>query len=255
MHQRYCTKCGQMEPSGSLFCGRCGTRVALAQTPGTPAYVNRRVSSQKTRIRALGRWLAVVVVLTGLAATVIIGRWQSDSGAHQKAAVQPRSDQAEKKASTGVSRPTIAPPKFQLYRSKLDEHLTSIVVSPDATDGQLRSLLWLFREKVRSHRFKDIGITDPSSYKGDQRVYLGGSICVYRGQKCAGEGFLGSVLNPCGQGEHAAAEYEWGWVADNDPKLSNTEPDVAWINTSSDGYNSTEVFNSAKDHWQLPPEP
>jgi hypothetical protein len=154
--------------------------------------------------------------------------------------------QAEKQPESVVAftRPTIPPPKFRFYRSKFNEGV-SVVVSPVTTDEQLKSLLWLFREKVRSHRFKDIGITQPISMNFWKEGYLSGIISVYRGDKCAGENFL-DVVGPCGQGEHDAAFYQWGFKVDG---VFQTDADDGIIN-SSDG-NDTRVFNYT-DQWQLP---
>jgi hypothetical protein len=145
-----------------------------------------------------------------------------------------------------VARPTIPPPKFRVYRSKLNEG-TSVVVSPNTSDEQLKSLLWLFREKVRSHRFGDIGIAEPTSERWGKKGYLAGTISVYRGEKCAGENFSDTEGAPCGQGGHDAAVYEWG--------ASNGEfnPDFDDAALESPDGNPTVVF-TYRDQWQLPAE-
>src|SRR5579862_9807787 len=70
-------------------------------------------------------------------------------------------------APAPVARPTTAPPIFRLYRFKFDEKIggsiISYVVPTTTTDDQLKSLVWLFREKVRSQKFRDISITQPTS--------------------------------------------------------------------------------------------
>jgi len=119
--------------------------------------------------------------------------------------------------------------------------------SPATTHEQLKNLLWLFREKVRSHRFKDIGINSPTSLQWGKRGYLSGTIDVYRGERCAGENFLDTKgAGPCGQGDHSAAYYQWGLLVDG---KFQTDADAGGIN-SPDGA-STELF-SYKDNWQLP---
>jgi len=37
-------------------------------------------------------------------------------------------------------------------------------VPVNTIDEQLKSLLWQFREKVRSHQFEDIGLTEANRY-------------------------------------------------------------------------------------------
>jgi hypothetical protein len=124
---------------------------------------------------------------------------------------------------------------------------TSVVVSPNTSDEQLKSLLWLFREKVRSHRFGDIGIAEPTSERWGKKGYLAGTISVYRGEKCAGENFSDTEGAPCGQGGHDAAVYEWG--------ASNGEfnPDFDDAALESPDGNPTVVF-TYRDQWQLPAE-
>ncbi|MGB6941143.1 MAG: hypothetical protein WBE37_01945 [Bryobacteraceae bacterium] len=123
-----------------------------------------------------------------------------------------------------------------------------MIVSPSTSDEQLESLLWLFREKVRSHRFADIGITRPTSKRFGAEGYSAGIISVYRNQKCAGENFSDAGLGPCGYGDHSAAVYQWGLLVNG---VFDPDADSAGI-ISSDGA-KTEVF-SYKDHWQLPAE-
>lgn len=128
-----------------------------------------------------------------------------------------------------VSRPSLPPPKFKFYRSEIDAG-TAVVVSPRTTDEQLKSLLWFFREKVRSRRFVDIGITRPTSVQWGKKGYFDGMIMVYRG----------------GPDEHSAAYYQWGlWVG----KDYNMDHDVGRIR-AADG-NEVEIFNY-KDGWKVP---
>lgn len=49
-----------------------------------------------------------------------------------------------------VVRPSAPPPKFQIYKYDPDGTV-AIVVPVNTTDEQLKSLLWLFRERVRTH--------------------------------------------------------------------------------------------------------
>jgi hypothetical protein len=117
---------------------------------------------------------------------------------------------------TQVSQsPTLPPPKFTLFRGKKDEIVT-FVVPTDTTDEQLKSLIWLFREKVRSGKYEDIGIFVPTAKQWGVDGYDSGMLAVYRGKKCASEGYVPMAefqkghLGPCGYGDHSAAGYQWG---------------------------------------------
>jgi len=128
----------------------------------------------------------------------------------------------------------------------LDEG-TSLVVSPDTTDEQIESLLWFIREKVRSHRFRDLGITQPTTTDFKVRGYLSGGIFIYRGEKCANEGFSDYKGGQC-YGKSEAGDYQWGFFVD---RVQNPDFDSAVLNLA-DG-NGKAVFDY-KDHWQLPAE-
>lgn len=132
-----------------------------------------------------------------------------------------------------VYRPTLPAPRFRVYKAKTDEP-TAVVVAVNTTDDQLKSLLWLFREKVRSHQFKDLGLTS-KAWNG----VSSGMLVVYRGEKCANEEYSDS--SPCGYGEHDDAYYQWG--LEGDPNK-----DAAYISHKDAG--DTFVFDY-KDGWQL----
>ena len=161
----------------------------------------------------------------------VIGRSASDSSTsttQQNVTAQPQ-----------VVRPTVPPPSFRIYKFRVDGH-TAIVVPINTSDEQLKSLLWFFRENVRSHKFKDIGLTqaDAEQRKGQ------GYFSVYRGEKCATElDFLVSA-RPCGSGDHDDARYQWGIQG---------EPNRDWGAIRTNGQ-LTEIFNYYKDGWQVAPE-
>jgi len=80
-------------------------------------------------------------------------------------------------------------------------------VPVSTTDEQLKSLLWLFREKVRSRHLNDIGLRDERD----------GILLVYRGKKCATEEIdITANAGPCGDGYHDDAVYQWGIEGDYD---------------------------------------
>jgi hypothetical protein len=185
--------------------------------------------------------------------SVIIGviLFNTSNQNQQEPAAKQTSTKPDKAPEPAVfpNKPNIPPPKFRVYRSKLNEG-TSVVVAPATTDEQLKSLLWLFREKVRSHRFKDIGITKPTSTHWGKKDYLAGTIDVFRGEKCANENFSDTTgVGPCGRGEHSAAYYQWGLLVDGGS--SRADADEAGI--YSVGGDLIQIFDY-KDNWQLPPE-
>ena len=87
------------------------------------------------------------------------------------------------------------------------------MVPVNTTDEQLKSLLWFFREKVRSNKFKDIGLTKTTAKQWGNAGYLSGMLSVYRGEKCANELYI-DTNGPCGYGEHDDALYQWGIEGD-----------------------------------------
>jgi hypothetical protein len=133
-----------------------------------------------------------------------------------------------------IVRPSIPPPKFRIYKFKNDGiSPTSVVVPFGTTEEQLKSLLWFFREKVRSHDFKGIGIREQKD----------GIFSVYRGEKCANEQFI-ETNGPCGYGEHDDALYQWGIEGDYNKDSGSIR---------EKGDNTVVVFDY-KDGWQVSPD-
>jgi hypothetical protein len=183
-----------------------------------------------------------VHLIAGVLVPLVVGGFFFIGCTQQQPASQQPSTQANKEPDEGgvtANRPTIPPPNFRLYRPTMNEELSIVVVvSPATTDEELNSLLWHFREKVRSHRFKDLGINHPTAE--GRKDYSSGSISVYRGARCAGESFSDVVgAGPCGQGSHRAAEYHWGEPRDNGE--IDTDADSAGI-YSADSEQYTQVF-------------
>ncbi len=153
-------------------------------------------------------------------------------------------------APARVTGPTTPPPAFRLYRFKFDEKIGASIISyvapPNTTDDQIKSLVWLFREKVRSQKFRDISINQPTSSNFGKRGYLQGILSIYRGEKCAGEKFS-DAEGPCGDGDHDAAYYQWGVFGDNPNNGIDPTKDEAGIRLASG--NMITVFDY-KDGWQ-----
>ena len=171
--------------------------------------------------------------MIGIALAIIagmLGKSSSDSKTTtSSSSTATQQNSASTPAQPQISRPSIPPPKFRIYKFKNDGiSPTSVVVPVSTTDEQLRSLLWLFREKVRSHEFRSIGIKEQHD----------GIFAVYRGEKCANEQFI-DTNGPCGYGEHDDAVYQWGIEGD--------------YNKDSGSIHDTVVFDY-KDGWQVAPD-
>jgi hypothetical protein len=145
-----------------------------------------------------------------------------------------------------VSVPTGPIPKFRIYKFKLDTPI-NYVVSINTTDEQLKSLIWFFRKKVRSGEFKKIGINQPFSKQWGEYGYKSGILSVYRGEKCAYEGYISTAelekgnLGACGYGEHDDGSYQWG--IGGDPEKDSGE--IRFKGAAD----MVEIFNY-KDNWK-----
>lgn len=134
---------------------------------------------------------------------------------------------------THIALPSVLPPKFRIYKYKSDGITpTSVVVAANTTDEQLRSLVWFFREKVRSQEFKSIGVKNEGA----------GVLAIYRGETCANENYV-STAGPCGYGDHDDALYQWGIGGDSNKDLGSIRLNGKEV----------PVFNY-KDGWQIAPE-
>jgi hypothetical protein len=164
--------------------------------------------------------------------------------------------------ATGASVPTLTPPSFRVFRQEPGLPV-SIVVAPEASDEQIRSLLWFFRSKVRAGDFKTIGITQATAKQWGQYGYTSGMLVVYRGTRCANEGYISDTelerdkLGPCGYGEHDDASYQWG--LDSDPYKDEAEiiaknGDVSQVFDYKDGWHAPSeglqgVSEGMKEEW------
>lgn len=163
------------------------------------------VHNARPRLNAVT--MPVFVALVILAA----GGIQGCNGQREETAkVAPSSSPS--KTEPQIVRQRVPPPKFRIYKFKTDE-VISVVVPVSTTNEQLESLLWLFREKVRSHRYRDIGLAHGTAKQWGNVGYSSGMILVYRGEKCANESFV-ETDGACGYGEHDDAYYQWGIDAD-----------------------------------------
>ncbi|MFI5057180.1 MAG: zinc-ribbon domain-containing protein [Candidatus Acidiferrales bacterium] len=194
----------------------------------------------KMRMAVIG--ILILATATSQVAEVILAHKEDQRTAISPAASLPKPVAvAASQPKPASNRSNVPPPKFRIYRFKIDEP-TSVVVPVSTTDEQLKSLLWLFREKARSHQFKDIGLTQPTAKQWGNKGYLSGMLSVYRGEKCANEVYL-NTIGPCGYGEHDDALYQWG--IDADPNKDAGTIRVKGVEVTIFDY---------KDGWQVAPE-
>jgi hypothetical protein len=187
--------------------------------------------------RSLWGWVIVVIVVLFLFNSSKLRKPSQTAPVTGEAA--PSLPAKARTTSAEIDMP--APPSFKVYKQS-STLPTSVVVRENTTDSQLRSLLWLFRQKVRSHEFKAIKLTMPTSTNFGKKNWDSGMIVVYRGVKCASEIYATKGLGPCGYGDHAAASYQWGINGD----ASKDSGDLS----SADG--DLTVFDY-KDGWLPPP--
>lgn len=277
----YCPHCGNSTPGDSRFCTQCGKQLPTA-TPraNVPAAAEGDAGRRRLLACLALSFVAILVfhdlaALPAVAAIVLffytkqiplpatyklgtIGVLIAATIGMQILYVRNQSisnsaDQPSPLASAARTQSTVPsgvpPPKFRLFKFKVDEP-TTYVVPVETTDDQLRSLLWFFRQKVRGGEFKDIGITQPTSKQWGAYGYNSGMLVVYRGTKCANEGYISLIqaekgnLGPCGYGEHDAAYYQWGIQAD-------PSKDEAGIKTTN---GDTQTVFDFSDNWQPPPK-
>lgn len=248
----YCLYCGSAIKPDAQFCEKCGRRLQGAVTPSVQA-TSQAVSSKSNP--ALTRLVVLLVgalivfgvfnVIPALLMTGLLSAWLfvfQQTGMTQQLkliwtvatlavalgiqAYQVHSEAGERKSSAqpqpvastqlAVQEPSFSNlPKFRVFKFKTDVP-TAYVVPVETTDEQIKTLLWYFRKNVRAGDFKKIGLTQPTALQWGQRGYKSGMLSVYRGAKCANEGYISDAqvesgnLGLCGYGDHDDAYYQWG---------------------------------------------
>ena len=197
-------------------------------TEDRPTSTGQSVGQQQSHAKSKGLLKAAGVILL---CALIYGLSHKSSSSNSSSADQQSPEPVSAPQPESV-RPSIPPPKFRIYKLK-DDGVSpiSVVVPVHTTDEQLKSLLWFFRDKVRSHEFKSIGVKEEKD----------GIFALYRGEKCTNEEFI-DTNGPCGYGEHEDASYQWGIDGDYDK-------DGGSIRINGD---DTVVFDY-KDGWQVEP--
>lgn len=243
----YCQNCGSVSNQGARFCQSCGKQQALPQKPSSPIPSRVVQPRQKSKSKVLW-WLIGGIVLMAIV-IVLLDKSSRDSNTEDATLKTEPSTTTESGQSAQSIPPQIAPPTYRLYKSGTNQQ-TTYVVPLGTSDEQLKSLLWLFRVKVRTGDFKAIGITQPTTKQWGQHGYTSGMLVIYRGAKCANEGYISDAeleegkLGACGYGDHDDAYYHWG--VHGDPYK-----DEAAIATENGEY--AQVFDY-KDNWHEPSE-
>lgn len=212
MALRACNECGEKISSDPKTCPECGKR-------------------QKRAGLGSGGAIAILILIGAIGAML---NCDFDEGGNSGGTGAPSSVSNPQPTPPKFARPNVPTPQYRLYRQGATNGLVSVVVSHQTTDEQIKSLLWFFREKVRSHQLTALGIT--------QKLESSGIIIIYRGEKCANEEFI-NELGPCGYGDHNDAQYQWG---------INGDPNHDAAGLKNSGGAELDVFDSS-DNWQLPP--
>jgi hypothetical protein len=290
-----CKSCGQPIPVSGRFCTFCGrgvastdflkTQPASSDQGNTPGDQRALANSSKNRSVSLagrvGGWtgrhpkrtILLIAVVLGCLGTLSLHRQSPASGSQRLSSASQGSAHNALGLATVASQSgaqTIrlaATPKFRIFKFKTDVP-TSYVVPLNTSDDELKSLLWLFRESVRTGNFTEIGITQPTTKQWGHTGYTSGTLDVFRGEKCANEEYISNTdidegkLGPCGYGEHDDAYYQWGIDADPNKdgagivdKNGNTIPVFDY---KDDWHPSSEALRapdqSTKEEWRAKQE-
>jgi hypothetical protein len=226
----FCGSCGHQNPDAGKFCHACGRPfaekpVSQFAAPSPHLLVQDPPKRKRSTLKTVG------IIFVALFVVTLVLNWITGSGPGT----------SQKQAAGLSSRPTVAPANFRIYRQELGFPVV-VVVARDASDDRVKSLLWLFREKVRERRFAELGLNKPTSAKSSSGSYdfKSGMIEVFRGEKYANEPFTKN-----GPTQHPAdAAYQWG--IDRDPDKDDT------VLKGPNG-SGIKVFD-ASDNWQIPKE-
>ena len=112
-------------------------------------------------------------------------------------------------AQTYPPRPTVPPPAFKVFHH--DATSITLVTKDNASDAEIKSILWQLRDAARTHSFDKLGIPQKLVDARDPIVFFH----LYRGSKCANEKYTSGTL-PCGASYHAAGEFTLGGFANHD---------------------------------------
>jgi hypothetical protein len=111
--------------------------------------------------------------------------------------------------ATFPPRPTIAPRAFKVFHH--DASSITLVTKDNATDAEIKALLWQLRDAAQAHSFDRLGVPQKVVDARDPIVFFH----IYRGSKCASEKYTSGAL-PCGASYHAAGEFTLGGFSNHD---------------------------------------
>ncbi len=121
-------------------------------------------------------------------------------------------------------RPTTPAPAVKLFHKTADS--LTLVTDTNATDDQIESLVWQFRDAAHTHTLAKLGIPQPLVDANKTTWFH-----IYRGSKCAAEKYA-SGNPPCGGSYHAAADYTFGTPGnpawDQGTLLHNEKETLLW---------------------------
>jgi hypothetical protein len=117
-------------------------------------------------------------------------------------------DATKGKISEVTIRPDVAPPPIKLFHKTADS--LTLVTNPDASDAQIKAILFELHDAARAHTFDKLGIPQKFIDARDPIVWFH----IYRGPKCASEKYTTGKL-PCGASYHAAGDYTLGGFTDH----------------------------------------
>lgn len=238
----YCERCGSASSQDAHFCQSCGKPQTRPQSQWSPTVTHvpiARTVQPEQKLNPKAFWL----IISGIVLAVIVGAMLSSDSTDKPTSTKTQQSSAPIATQQSQAvRPSTPPPKFRIYKFRNDDFSpTSIVVSVATSDEQLRSLLWFFREKVRAHDFKSIGIPPQND----------GIFSIYRGEKCANEAFL-NAIGPCGYGEHEDADYQWGIEGDYNKDEGSIRKGDVLVFDYKDGWQvSSEVQSRLEEQDKL----
>jgi hypothetical protein len=107
------------------------------------------------------------------------------------------------------TQPSVPPPSFQVFHH--DASSITLVTKENATDEEIKSLIWELRDAAQAHTFDKLKIDQKWVDARDPMMWFH----IYRGPKCASEKYASGKL-PCGDSYHAAGEYTLGGFTNRD---------------------------------------
>ena len=197
----YCQHCGSALSQDASFCQSCGRPQSLPKPPSPPVTPAPTVQTSQQKPKPKIVWLVVGGIVLLVIIIGMFGKSSSDKSDNSTSTTTQQSSTSI--VEPQVTRPSIPPPKFRIYKFKNDGiSPTSVVVPTSTTDEQLKSLIWFFREKVRSHDFKSLGLKEQKD--GTSRFIVARSVRTSSLSTRTGRAATANTMTLCISGESAA---------------------------------------------------